>query len=241
MISLDDVRTALAQSPVTEFRCQKTLNVYDSPVCNRLATQAAQGRHLRFDPTVSIPDDPYPLPIHLCEDDYPGWLEIDAYQWLEPAPAPYQPPIWTELAIQSMIPAVIEFTQVAMTQPNHYLWGGTVPPHYDCSGLMQAAFASVGIRLPRDAYQQEAFTQAIPIADARPGDLIFFGNPEKATHVGLYLGNATYIHSSGRDQGRDGIGIDVLSETGDRVSQAYYRQFRGVGKVVTSYIPLGNI
>ncbi|HEY9859319.1 MAG TPA: C40 family peptidase, partial [Candidatus Obscuribacterales bacterium] len=118
-----------------------------------------------------------------------------------------------------------------------YLWGGTVGPNYDCSGLMQAAFASVGIQLPRDAYQQEAFTQAIAVTDLQLGDLVFFGSPEKATHVGLYVGDHSYIHSSGKDQGRNGINIDRLSEQGDVVSQAYYRQLRGAGRVIASYQP----
>ena len=99
-----------------------------------------------------------------------------------------------------------------MQQPNYYLWGGTVAPNYDCSGLMQAAFKSVGVWLPRDAYQQEAFTQSISFEELLAGDLVFFGSDEKATHVGLYLGEGCYIHSSGQKQGRNGIGIDKLSE-----------------------------
>ncbi|HLO52530.1 MAG TPA: NlpC/P60 family protein, partial [Kamptonema sp.] len=69
----------------------------------------------------------------------------------------------------------------------------------------------------------------------QPGDLIFFGTVDKATHVGLYLGQGRYIHSSGKEQGRNGIGIDILSAAGDRVSQAYYQQLRGAGRVVKSY------
>ncbi len=70
------------------------------------------------------------------------------------------------------------------------------------------------------------------------GDLVFFGPPERATHVGLYLGEGHYIHSSGKDQGRNGIGIDLLSEQADLVSQTYYRQLRGAGRVVASYSPV---
>jgi len=102
---------------------------------------------------------------------------------------------------------------------------------------MQAAFASVGIRLPRDAYQQEEFVQKIALSDLIPGDLVFFGTPLKATHVGLYLGSDRYIHSSGKDQGRNGIGVDRLSNQGDAVSRAYYAQVRGAGRVVRSYQP----
>ncbi|HEY9910189.1 MAG TPA: C40 family peptidase, partial [Thermosynechococcaceae cyanobacterium] len=112
-----------------------------------------------------------------------------------------------------------------------------VAPNYDCSGLMQAAFASVDIWIPRDAYQQEAFVQPIALSELIPGDLVFFGTPTKATHVGLYLGADQYIHSSGKDQGRNGIGIDRVSGQGDRVSQTYHAQLRGAGRVVACYQP----
>jgi cell wall-associated NlpC family hydrolase len=144
-------------------------------------------------------------------------------------------------AIAPRLPQVIDFTQRAMATPNTYLWGGTVGPNYDCSGLIQAAFASVGIRLPRDSYQQEAFTEAIAWGDLEPGDLIFFGTPEHTKHVALYLGQGRYIHSSGLDQGRNGIGIDSLENLSDPVSAAYQAQLRRPGRVMVSYCPSGAL
>ena len=175
--------------------------------------------------------------VRLCEDDYPGWLDIRDVELLDVAETVYHPLVLSEKEVREKLPIVITFARAAMHQSNYYLWGGTVGPNYDCSGLMQAAFVAGGIWLPRDAYQQEAFTKPISITALEPGDLVFFGTPEKATHVGLYLGDNRYIHSSGQAQGRNGIGTDVLSEDGDRVSQAYYRQLRGYGKVVASYQP----
>jgi cell wall-associated NlpC family hydrolase len=102
---------------------------------------------------------------------------------------------------------------------------------------MQTAFASVGIRLPRDSYQQEAFTQPIRWDELEPGDLIFFGIPERTKHVALYLGDGRYIHSSGIDQGHNGIGIDSLTDLAHPVSQHYHRQLRRPGRVMTSYCP----
>ncbi|HEY9822296.1 MAG TPA: C40 family peptidase, partial [Candidatus Sericytochromatia bacterium] len=138
--------------------------------------------------------------------------------------------------IQERLPAVIAFTKAAMQQPNYYLWGGTVAPNYDCSGLMQAAFAASGIWLPRDSYQQEAFTQSIE-NQLLPGDLVFFAKAEKVNHVGLYLGDGYYIHSSGKTTGRNGIAIDRLSEQGDEIAKSYYRQFKGAGRVQKNYLP----
>jgi cell wall-associated NlpC family hydrolase len=232
-----------------EYECQANLNLYDSPALEKLATQAVAGRQLRIEspaPGAERPLHGQAIWVRLCEDDYPGWLPLEDIDLIEAAEGAYKPIALSEAEIRDRLPQVIAFTHQAMAQPNHYLWGGTVGANYDCSGLMQTAFASAGIWIPRDAYQQEAFVQPIALAhlqqdnlqqDLRPGDLIFFGTPEKATHVGLHLGDRYYIHSSGKDQGRNGIGIDRLSETGDRVSQAYFQQLRGAGRVVQSYQP----
>lgn len=238
-------------SDVLEYRARSHINIYDSPKCDRLATQAALGRRLRVvDPPQPplhkggrngidsvVQGDTKAVMVRLSEDDYPGWLDLRDLELLEVTETLYHPLVLSEAEIRDKLPIAITFTHEAMHQSNYYLWGGTVGPNYDCSGLMQAAFVAAGIWLPRDAYQQEAFTKPVSIDALEPGDLVFFGTPEKATHVGLYLGDDRYIHSSGKAQGRDGIGIDVLSEKGDAVSQAYYQQLRGYGKVVASYQP----
>lgn len=221
---------------MTQYQCLKTLNLYDAANLERLATQAASGRYLQIVSPLEL-SDAAAIEVRLCEDNYPGWLSLLDMPHLTIAPRPYQAASFTAAEIQARIPAAIAFTQAAMQQPNEYLWGGTVAPNYDCSGLVQAAFASVGLWLPRDAYQQEEFTQAIAIADLQPGDLVFFGSAQKATHVGLYLGNNQYIHSSGKAQGHNGIAIDVLSTTGSAVSQAYLAQLRGAGRIVATYQP----
>ena len=214
-----------------EYVCQTNLNVYNNPTGEGLVTQAATGRHLQV---ISFSAD-RAIEVRLCEDDYPGWLLSQDLGNLQLASNKYSAIALSYLKIKSRLPQVINFTNQAMQQPNYYLWGGTVAPNYDCSGLMQAAFKSVGVWLPRDAYQQEAFTQLISFEDLSPGDLVFFGAAEKATHVGLYLGESNYIHSSGQKQGRNGIGIDKLSEQGDEVSQSYSKQLRGYGRVMSSY------
>lgn len=238
------------------FQVLRDLNIYDSPRCDRLATQAARGRWLRLEPPeMGLQPEDTAWVVRLLEDGYPGWLDLADLSALYPGmygPAPYL----NREQIEPRLAAVIAYAHAAMAQPNRYLWGGTVAPDYDCSGLMQAAFQLQGIWLPRDAYQQEAFLQPIALGQEGlpgqtpegspldwsallPGDLVFFGTPQKATHVGLYLGEGRYIHSSGQEIGRNGIGIDVLSGAGDApaVSQRYYQQFRGAGRVMRSYRP----
>ncbi len=246
MVSLIQLQAhqTLPHADRVHYCCRKNVNLYSSPALEGLVTQAAAERYLRFASLPNVPAlETMPAPgttlsaleVCLCEDDYPGWLAIADLEHLELAAAPYQAIALTDVAISSRLQGSIDFVQAAMSQPNQYLWGGTVAPNYDCSGLVQAAFASVGLWLPRDAYQQETFVRAIALSALRPGDLVFFGSPVKATHVGLYVGDNCYLHSSGKDQGRNGIGIDRLSAKGDRVSQTYYAQLRGAGRVVASY------
>jgi gamma-D-glutamyl-L-lysine dipeptidyl-peptidase len=80
-----------------------------------------------------------------------------------------------------------------------YTWGGRSSFGYDCSGFVQMLYRQMGIFLPRDTKDQINWNgfSAISIADLKRGDLIFFGLAEdKIRHVGLYLGNNEFIHST---------------------------------------------
>lgn len=223
-----------------EYLCRRTLNLYKTPALTDLVTQAAAGRPLRLRVVPPTEASAQALPVQLCDDDYPGWIGLRQMNALTPAPSPYRAVSLDRAAIVDRLPQVIAFAEAAMAQSNVYLWGGTVGPNFDCSGLMQTAFASAGIRLPRDSYQQEAFTQPIGWDELEPGDLIFFGTPERTTHVALYLGEGRYIHSSGKDQGRNGIGIDSLTDLSDPISQTYHHQRRRAGRVMESYRPAAS-
>jgi cell wall-associated NlpC family hydrolase len=67
----------------------------------------------------------------------------------------------------------------------YYVYGGTTPAGFDCSGYTQYVFAKVGINLPRTSEAQQAAVTAV--SNPQPGDLVFFGSP--AYHVGIYAGN----------------------------------------------------
>jgi NlpC/P60 family/Bacterial dipeptidyl-peptidase Sh3 domain len=222
----------LPPSKTEEYRCRTDLNLYQSPEGEGLVTQAAAGRHLRLLSANAVEGA---VEVCLCEDGYCGWLLGAQLGHLEPAPTPYQPTLFSRTEIEQQLPNIIAFTLAAMQCPNDYFWGGTVAPNYDCSGLMQAAFAASGIWLPRDSYQQADFTQRIALEELLPGDLIFFQKTSRVSHVALYLGDGKYIHSSGKEMGRNGIGIDELSSNGDAVSRAYYQQLWGAGRVMESY------
>ena len=214
------------------YRSLADINIYDSPKFDRLATQMAKGRYLQV-----LKFEPNFLKIQLLEDDYTGLLARQDFEKLEISDRQSfidnLPPVLSTQEICDRLSDVIAFMQKAMAIPNEYLWGGTVAPNYDCSGLIQAAFASVGIWIPRDAYQQEAFAKHVNIEEIQIGDLIFFGNSTKATHVGIYIGNGEYIHSSGKEHGHNGIAISELFGL-DQVSQWYANQLCGVARI-TAY------
>ncbi|MFB7506752.1 C40 family peptidase [Streptomyces broussonetiae] len=87
--------------------------------------------------------------------------------------------------------SAIAFARAQIGKP--YVWGATGPGSYDCSGLTQAAWKAAGVTLPRTTYDQVNVGTTVSLANARPGDLIFFY--DDISHVGLYIGNGMMIHA----------------------------------------------
>jgi peptidoglycan DL-endopeptidase CwlO len=92
-----------------------------------------------------------------------------------------------------------------------YVYGATGPCHlgYDCSGLAQAAWASAGVAIPRDTYEQWAALPHIPMSDLEPGDLIYFND---IGHVGIYVGGGYII-----DAPQPGMNVEKVS-----LSESWY-------------------
>jgi cell wall-associated NlpC family hydrolase len=100
----------------------------------------------------------------------------------------------TANATLASVPATaLAFAAEQMGVP--YLWGGTGVGGYDCSGLVQAAYRSAGVTLPRVAQTQFNAGPPVPAgAPMDPGDLVFFGtSPTGVEHVGIYVGNGKMI------------------------------------------------
>lgn len=73
-----------------------------------------------------------------------------------------------------------------------YVWGGSKPGGFDCSGLMQWSYQQVGVDLPRVSNDQARAGRPVSAADARPGDLVFFERG-RVDHIGMYAGEGQWI------------------------------------------------
>jgi len=77
-----------------------------------------------------------------------------------------------------------------------YRYGGTHPREgFDCSGLVYYTYTSNGHVVPRTALAQFDAARKIPLAQAAEGDLVFFRDQEKLSHVGIYLGDGRFVHA----------------------------------------------
>lgn len=107
--------------------------------------------------------------------------------------------------VSSRAQSALNFALAQLGKP--YIWGGTGPTGYDCSGLMMASWGKAGVSLPRTAAAQYAAGTPVSTSDLQPGDLVFFY--PGITHVGMYIGDGKFIHASSP---RTGIKVSVLAQ-----------------------------
>jgi cell wall-associated NlpC family hydrolase len=75
-----------------------------------------------------------------------------------------------------------------------YSWGAAGPGAFDCSGLMQYAYAAAGVSLPHSSGMQSRMGSSVSTSAMAPGDLLFFFSP--VSHVAMYVGNGQMVHAS---------------------------------------------
>ena len=94
-------------------------------------------------------------------------------------------------------------------QGDAYVWAGSGPEVFDCSGLTQFAYAAAGISLPHSSRVQATMGTPVARADLQPGDLVFFYSP--VSHVGMYIGNGQMVHAPTSGQVVHVTNVDQMS------------------------------
>ncbi|MCI8551578.1 MAG: SH3 domain-containing protein [Lawsonibacter sp.] len=107
-----------------------------------------------------------------------------------------------------------------------YVYGGSSPRGFDCSGFTSYVYKQCGVKINRTASAQLNNGYAVSRSDLQPGDLVMFksGGSKPASHVGIYIGNGQFVHSSA-----PGVGVVIDSLN----SNFYSRTYVGARRVVS--------
>jgi cell wall-associated NlpC family hydrolase len=89
-----------------------------------------------------------------------------------------------------------------------YVWAAAGPNSFDCSGLVQYAYAAAGVSLPHSSGGQASMGRAVTRDQLQPGDLIAFYSP--VSHIGIYIGNGQMVHAPASGDVVKVTGIDVM-------------------------------
>ncbi|KAA9375352.1 NlpC/P60 family protein [Microbispora cellulosiformans] len=130
--------------------------------------------------------------------------------------------VWPSTAFMSadQLKVALEAAVGKLGRP--YVWGAEGPDSFDCSGLVQWAYAQAGVKMPRVTYQQWVTGPQVPLSQAQPGDLLFWRNdptnPGYISHVAIYWGNGKMLHAP---------------HTGDvvKIANVYTKNLAGVVRV----------
>lgn len=100
-------------------------------------------------------------------------------------------PLVAGAASSARAAAAVSAVRSAVGAP--YSWGQAGPNAFDCSGLTQWAYAQAGVAIPRTSQGQAAAGRRVPLAQARPGDLVVYRSD--ASHVAMYVGGGQVVHA----------------------------------------------
>ena len=129
-----------------------------------------------------------------------------------PAETPSETPAEAPVTPTVSSSEIVSIAQQYLGTP--YVYGGSSPSGFDCSGFTMYVFAQVGIKLPHGATSQLSYGTEVSRSDLQPGDLVFFQDyGAVASHVGIYIGGDQFIHASSSSGNSRCVTISSLTET----------------------------
>jgi len=109
----------------------------------------------------------------------------------------------TQIAMEYNKENILKNAKKHLGEP--YVWGGTKPNGFDCSGYMQYIYKKEGVSIPRTAYAQSKVGKKVSRFKLKKGDLLFFLTDRSRgipiTHVGMYIGGGKFIHAASKKKG----------------------------------------
>lgn len=140
-------------------------------------------------------------------EDQIGYIRSDLVTLLEKpvnntgrtASAAAEKPVFDSALTPDLGQQIATYAQQFVGYP--YVYGGSSPSGFDCSGFMQYVFSQFGYSINRTATAQLANGYSVAYEDLRPGDIIYFGYGSTASHVGMYIGNGQFVHAQNSSTG----------------------------------------
>ena len=190
---------AAAQKAAAEAAKAAAQRAQEEAAAAQAAAKAAQAQAVTYEEP-AYQEPAYEEPVYEEPAYEEPVYEEPAYE--EPAyeePA-YEEPVYEEpayVAPSSYGNAIVDTAMQYLGVP--YVWGGTSPSGFDCSGFVQYVFWQNGISLTRTADTQYYDGYAVSYSNLQPGDLVFFAGTytEGISHVGIYIGDGEMIHAAG--------------------------------------------
>ncbi|MEV0251260.1 NlpC/P60 family protein [Nocardia sp. NPDC050712] len=158
---------------------------------------------------VEIPDVPQPVKDQLASPQ--------AQDLLNQVPQPYQDQ--ARDVVGQIVPpppsaAGLRALQAAESQiGTPYVWGGSEPGGFDCSGLVQWSYEQEGVGLPRTSQEQGYVGTPVPLDQARPGDVVIYNG---GSHTGIYAGDGQVVHAPSSGQNVTYAPVDQMPIDGIR-------------------------
>ena len=114
-----------------------------------------------------------------------------------------------EISASGRAKKAVDFAAAQLGDP--YVYGGTGPNSWDCSGLVQGSYRAAGVSLPRVVGPQYGATRHISMSQLQPGDIVFYGD---MSHDGIYIGKGKVIHAPHPGRSVEVTGLGGFSRAG---------------------------